>query len=67
MIPKFCTMMYLKTYQPERKLKLGVISKRYDRRFKGEVYQEELMLRLDPERFSFIFVGAGRTEDVFHG
>ena len=54
-----------KTYQPEGKLKLGVISKRYDRRFKGEVYQQELMLRLDPERFSFIFVGAGRTEDVF--
>lgn len=53
-----------KTYQPERKLKLGVISKRYERRFKGEVYLDELMMRLDPERFSFIFVGAGRTEDA---
>jgi glycosyltransferase involved in cell wall biosynthesis len=52
-----------KTYQPGRKLKLGIISKRYDRRFKGEVYLNELMLRLDTERFSFIFVGAGRTED----
>ena len=53
-----------KTYQAERKLKLGVISKRYERRFKGEVYLEELMMRLNPERFSFIFVGAGRTEDA---
>lgn len=53
-----------KTYHPERKLKLGVISKRYEYRFKGEVYLNELMMRLDPERFSFIFVGAGRTEDA---
>jgi glycosyltransferase involved in cell wall biosynthesis len=53
-----------KTYQPERKLKLGVISKRYDRRVKGDTYQDELMLRLDPKKFSFIFVGAGRTEDA---
>jgi YrbI family 3-deoxy-D-manno-octulosonate 8-phosphate phosphatase len=53
-----------KTYQADHKLKLGVISKRYARRVKGEVYLQELMLRLDPQRFEFVFVGAGRTEDA---
>jgi glycosyltransferase involved in cell wall biosynthesis len=48
----------------DRKIILGFISKRYPTRFKGESYLLELLKRLAPRKFSFIFVGPGRTEDA---
>ena len=48
----------------KEKLTLGVVSKRYDRRFKGEVLLYELMNRLPPSKFEFLFVGEGRSEDA---
>ncbi|KZX55606.1 hypothetical protein A3712_06920 [Vibrio sp. HI00D65] len=45
------------------KLVLGVISKRYGRRVKGEAYIYELLKRIDKNRFSFLFVGNGRIEE----
>lgn len=44
-----------------RKLTLGIASRRYGRRVKGEAYLLELAKRLDPEHFNFIFVGQDRT------
>jgi len=46
------------------KIRLGVVSKRYDRRFKGEVLLEELAQRLNPECFAFRLVGEGRIQDA---
>ncbi len=44
-----------------RKITLGIASRRYGRRVKGEAYLLELAKRLDPEHFNFIFVGQDRT------
>jgi glycosyltransferase involved in cell wall biosynthesis len=54
----------LRTFDPNRKIVLGFTSRRYSRRFKGEVLLYEIMHRIDPERFSFFFVGQGRHEDA---
>lgn len=54
----------IRKYSREKKVIFGLISKRYGRRFKGEVYLYELMLRLDPERVKFLMVGEGRTRDA---
>jgi glycosyltransferase involved in cell wall biosynthesis len=48
-----------------RKIVLGFISKRYPTRFKGESYLLELLKRVDPGKFRFIFAGTGRTEDAW--
>ncbi len=42
------------------KITLGVISKYYERRFKGEAYLHDLVKRLSPEDFQFILVGERR-------
>lgn len=42
------------------KLTLGLISKRYGRRVKGESYFQELVKRLDQRWVDFVFVGDGR-------
>ena len=54
----------LKTFSSDRKLNLGIVSKRYDRRFKGDAYMYELFNRLDVDRFRLTFVGAGRSVDA---
>ena len=53
-----------KTFDADRKINIGVVSKRYDRRFKGDAYMFELIDRLDPERVRFTMVGAGRSVDA---
>ncbi|WP_417725742.1 glycosyltransferase family 4 protein [Salipiger sp.] len=53
-----------KTFDPGRKVNIGIVSKRYDRRFKGDAYIFELVDRLDPERVRFTLVGAGRSLDA---
>lgn len=50
-------------YSPEKKICLGIISKRYARRVKGEAYLFELLKRLNPNKFSFFLVGENRRED----
>ena len=45
----------------DKKLNIGVISKRYGRKVKGEAYLLELYKRLDNTKISFTFVGADRT------
>lgn len=47
------------------KITLGLISKRYGRRVKGEAYFLELVKRLDNQLFDFILVGDGRSEEYF--
>jgi glycosyltransferase involved in cell wall biosynthesis len=53
-----------KLYNQDEKISLGIISKRYGRRVKGEAYLLELIKRLDSDKFKFILVGDGRTEDA---
>ncbi|WP_421173017.1 glycosyltransferase [Aeromonas sp. 601115] len=43
------------------KVTIGIVSKRYGRKVKGEAYLLELYKRLDSEKFKFIFVGADRS------
>jgi glycosyltransferase involved in cell wall biosynthesis len=53
----------LRVFSSEKKLNIGVISKRYDRRFKGDVYMFELAERLSVDRVRFTLVGSGRAQD----
>jgi glycosyltransferase involved in cell wall biosynthesis len=48
-----------------RKVRIGLVSKRYGRKVKGEAYLYELMKRISPGSVEWIFVGEGRTEDAF--
>lgn len=54
----------LKQFDPGRKITLGIVSKRYKRRVKGETTLFELAKRLDSEKFRFILVGDGRCTDA---
>jgi glycosyltransferase involved in cell wall biosynthesis len=45
------------------KFTIGVVSKRYARRVKGEAYLYEMYKRLNPDKICFVFVGEGRTID----
>jgi glycosyltransferase involved in cell wall biosynthesis len=54
----------IKTLENE-KINIGLISKRYGRKVKGEAYLYELMKRLDTEKFKFTFVGADRSISAF--
>lgn len=54
----------LKCFDPDRKLNIGVVSKRYDRRVKGDVYMFELVERLSPDKVRFTLVGDGRAVDA---
>lgn len=54
----------LKLYDKKDKITLGIVSKRYDRRVKGEAYLLELLKRLDNSKFKFILVGEGRGQDA---
>ncbi len=42
------------------KITIGILSKRYGRKVKGEAYLWELMKRLDSRMIRFVFVGEGR-------
>ncbi|MCS4534529.1 glycosyltransferase family 4 protein [Neisseria montereyensis] len=44
-----------------KKITLGIASRRYGRRVKGDAYLLELAKRLDPEYFRFVFVGQDRS------
>ncbi|PLU82211.1 hypothetical protein BMJ22_14205 [Sinorhizobium medicae] len=55
-----------KAFPSSRKITIGMISKRYPRRFKGEVLFYELLDRLPTERFRFILVGEGRSKDSLY-
>lgn len=48
------------------KITLGIISKRYPRRFKGEAYLYELIDHLPVDKFRFLLVGEGRSEDAHY-
>lgn len=54
----------LRLYDETKKISLGIISKRYARRVKGEAYLLELIKRLDSDKFKFILVGNSRNEDA---
>nr|WP_290444067.1 glycosyltransferase [Halomonas sp. Ps84H-12] len=49
---------------PGEKVTLGLISKRYGRKVKGEEYLYELVKQLDNKKFKFLLVGSGRTQDA---
>ncbi|MGL4562150.1 MAG: glycosyltransferase [Brevinema sp.] len=42
------------------KIQIGIVSRRYPRKVKGEAYMLELIKRLDPKYFSFILIGTDR-------
>lgn len=46
------------------KLTLGIVSKCYGRRVKGEAFLSELYKRLNVDSIAFCFVGEGRTKDM---
>lgn len=48
-----------------RKIRIGLFSKRYDRKVKGEAYFAELIKYLDPDLFEWVFVGDGRTVECW--
>jgi len=48
-------------FSGNRKLVLGVFSRRYARKVKGEAYLQELLKRLDPDHYAWIIVGQDRA------
>ena len=52
-------------YNKSDKLKIGLISKRYGRKVKGEAYFYEIIKYLDNTKFEFILVGDGRIDDAY--
>lgn len=53
-----------KHHLPSDKFVIGIASKRYGRRVKGEAYLLELIKRLSPVRVKFVLVGEGRSIDA---
>lgn len=56
----------LKDRVNKEKISLGVISKRYGRKVKGEALLLELAKRLSPKDFKFTLVGDGRSESAYY-
>ncbi len=54
----------LRKFSRSEKITLGFTSRRYERRFKGEVLLQELAERIDPARYRFLFVGEGREVEA---
>jgi glycosyltransferase involved in cell wall biosynthesis len=52
-----------KAFAPKDKITLGIFSKRYPRKVKGEAYFYELAKRLHNKHFRFMLIGGGRTTD----
>ncbi|OOF51657.1 glycosyltransferase family 4 protein [Rodentibacter trehalosifermentans] len=50
-----------KSLSDVKKITIGIASRRYGRRVKGDAYLLELAKRLDPDYFNFVFVGQDRT------
>lgn len=48
----------------KRKFTLGIASRRYGRRVKGEAYLSDLIKRLDPDLVKFLLVGQDRSIDA---
>jgi len=46
------------------KMVIGIVSKRYGRRVKGEALLSELYKRLDNQLIKFVFIGDGRSQDA---
>lgn len=57
-------ILYPQNKKENEKLIIGIASKRYGRRVKGEAYLFELVKRLDPDYIEFIFVGEDRSIDA---
>lgn len=53
-----------KRYDGVRPVVLGMVSRRYPRRVKGEGLLYDLLKHLPRDRFSFLFVGHGRWRDM---
>jgi glycosyltransferase involved in cell wall biosynthesis len=53
-------------FDGERKLTLGMFSRRYPRKVKGEAYFIELAQHLDPDHFKFLLIGQDRKLDARH-
>ncbi|WP_173934743.1 glycosyltransferase [Chelativorans sp. Marseille-P2723] len=49
---------------PNARVVLGLASRRYHRRVKGEALLHEIAKRLDPDRVTISLVGSGRTHDA---
>lgn len=49
----------------KEKVNIGVISKRYGRKVKGEALLLEIMKRLDRNKICFTFIGKDRTQDCW--
>jgi len=54
----------IKTPPTYRKFRIGIFSKRYPRKVKGEAYLLELFKRLDTRYFEIILVGEGRIYEA---
>lgn len=61
--PRFLKPIQRK-YDREKKIWLGLFSRRYPRKVKGEAYIYELSKRLNPDKFAFFMVGKGRSYDA---
>lgn len=55
----------IKKVNIKNKLTLGLVSKRYGRKVKGEAYLYEIIKHLDSNLIDFILVGDGRIEDAY--
>ncbi|WP_084455327.1 glycosyltransferase family 4 protein [Comamonas composti] len=53
-----------KTRDSTKKFTIGIASRRYGRRVKGEAYLSELVKRLDPDIIKFVLVGQDRSIDA---
>jgi glycosyltransferase involved in cell wall biosynthesis len=53
-----------RNFDGERKIRIGVFSRRYPRKVKGEAYLQELLKHLDPDHFSFLLIGQDRGIDA---
>jgi len=53
-----------KHHDGARPVVIGIVSRRYPRRFKGEGQLYDLLKHLPKGRFSFLFVGRGRWQDM---
>ena len=58
--PDLMSMCKNRLTQHDSKFTLGIISKRYGRRVKGEAYLLELSKRIDTDKFKFLLVGENR-------
>lgn len=55
-----------KRSMPSGRLQIGIISKRYQRRVKGEAYLFELVKRLNPDYVAFTLIGEGREVEYYY-